>query len=97
MYLLNLFDEFINAFYKSFTFHYVSIKSFGFNATVDYSLPIYIPLVRFTFHYVSIKSIGQLEHKQDIHKFTFHYVSIKSTPPSLCISDNCIYIPLCIY
>ena len=90
MYLLNQLRRVMRAFWlRTFTFHYVSIKSIA--AVTDNKDGI------FTFHYVSIKSWRELELSNIVRSFTFHYVSIKSISPFLnfCIAD--IYIPLCIY
>ena len=93
MYLLNHIDVKNAPVATAFTFHYVSIKSYGFPANNSVNF-------LFTFHYVSIKSFLKLAGDKPVinlhstmyllnrigfpvrcfvfHIFTFHYVSIKS-------------------
>ena len=75
---------------KRFTFHYVSIKSFGHVVLFQNYLDLHS-----TMYLLNLADIAAVT---DNKEFTFHYVSIKSKYHEGVLGKlTCIYIPLCIY
>ena len=90
MYLLNRDGERCTYKRRSFTFHYVSIKSYHGGRK-------HFTKHEFTFHYVSIKSVA-LSARFNLFK-NLHSTMYLLNPSGLLNSScaNSIYIPLCIY
>ena len=110
MYLLKPTRQTHKRYKRTFTFHYVSIKT---NSTLKniarhYYLHSTMYLLKlpdepdellssvFTFHYVSIKTRTPAAQQHRHNKFTFHYVSIKTHSPAL-ISFSCLYLHSTMY